>query len=1056
MISALQIPRDSLERAAIHEMVLAMNLQPPRLVLLLALVLIPSLGATDSFPQPYNSEPDKTAEPPSPEEALSRMQLPKGFSANLFAAEPDVQNPIAMAWDWRGRMWVAENYSYAERAKRFELSLHDRVLIFEDTDGDGKADSRTVFSDDLQFLTSVEVGRGGVWLMCPPQLLFVPDTDEDDVPDSEPIVMLDGFTVAQSNYHNFANGLRWGPDGWLYGRCGHSCPGQLGVPGTPANERIPIKGGIWRFHPERKVVEVLTHGTTNPWGHDWDKYGELFFINTVNGHLWHGIPGAHFKESFGQDPNPKVYERLDMHADHWHYDTTGKWSDSRDGKANDYGGGHAHIGMMIYQGDRWPKQFHDRLMTLNMHGFRTNVERLERHGSGYIGRHEEDIFLMGDPWFRGIDIRQGPDDSVYLLDWSDTGECHEHTGVHRTSGRIYRIHYGDPEAASFADLAAIREAIKSDNYDSVTQPLTRILNNPNPWFYRQLRSILASAERTKRFHLMEINAAFSFIEPDPDFDPVAFRLRVLWALHAIGGISQQTAQGLLTEENENLRAWGIRLLTDSHPIDTTIGPRPNAMPNTLNSEAFQTFVELAKADQSGLVRLALASALQRLPLHQRAELGTPLAARAEDADDHNLPSMVWYGVSPLADSDPSALVELAATSNWPTLLTWLTRSLSESIEKDGTSLNALLSQSRDRDPEIQTAILQGISDGLQGMRKAKKPASWESFVASIDTNHAPLARLAQELSALFGSGRALDAIKKVALDPKADLAMRKAALRTLIDNRPPDLREICESLLNQRIINTVAVGGLAIFDDPKIGDSLAKNYRRFYPAERPSVLSTLVSRPAWASALLDQIDAGRIAKSDLTAFQARQIRAFENEELTTQLESVWGKLRDSSEEKQQQISEWKSKLNPEFLAKSDLSRGRVLYQAVCGACHVMYGEGGNLGPDLTGSGRADLDYLVENIFDPSAVVSADYQMSILTLTDGRVLTGVITSQNERTLTLRQATEETTLEVAEVSKRQNSPVSMMPEGLLLAFQPEQVRDLIAYLQHPRQVPLPAAQ
>ncbi|MDP1588628.1 MAG: hypothetical protein Q8M07_12845, partial [Prosthecobacter sp.] len=173
------------------------------------------------FPALYNSEPGNPS-PMSPHEALKALKLPKGFKATLFAAEPDVQNPIAMAWDAKGRMWVAENYTYAERAKRFDLGLKDRVIILEDKDWDGVAETRKVFTDNVQMLTSVEVGRGGVWLMCPPQVLFIPDANGDDIPDGEPQVVLDGFTVAQANYHNFANGLRFGPDGWLYGRCGHS------------------------------------------------------------------------------------------------------------------------------------------------------------------------------------------------------------------------------------------------------------------------------------------------------------------------------------------------------------------------------------------------------------------------------------------------------------------------------------------------------------------------------------------------------------------------------------------------------------------------------------------------------------------------------------------------------------------------------------------------------------------------------------------------------------------------------------------------------------------
>ncbi|HRH95717.1 MAG TPA: hypothetical protein PLB55_07260, partial [Prosthecobacter sp.] len=305
--------------------------------ILTSLFVVGSALSAD-FPAPYNSEPGNPS-PMSPQEALKALKLPEGFKATLFAAEPDLQNPIGMAWDAKGRMWVAENYTYAERVKRFDLELKDRVIILEDKDWDGVAETRKVFTEDVQMLTSVEVGRGGVWLMCPPQVLFIPDRNNDDIPDGEPEVVLDGFTVAKDNYHNFANGLRFGPDGWLYGRCGHSCPGKLGIPGTPDDKRVPMKGGIWRFHPEKKIVEVLTHGTTNPWGHDWDANGEMFFINTVTGHLWHLIHGAHLVDS--NTPNPLIYEKLDTIADHYHYDRTGAWSASRDGKANHLGGGHA-------------------------------------------------------------------------------------------------------------------------------------------------------------------------------------------------------------------------------------------------------------------------------------------------------------------------------------------------------------------------------------------------------------------------------------------------------------------------------------------------------------------------------------------------------------------------------------------------------------------------------------------------------------------------------------------------------------------------------------------
>ncbi len=903
--------------------------------ILLSLCLLGSALSAD-FPALYNSEPGNPS-PMSPQQALKALKLPDGFKATLFAAEPDVQNPIGMAWDAKGRMWVAENYTYAERAKRFDLGLKDRVIILEDKDWDGVAETRKVFTDDVQMLTSVEVGRGGVWLMCPPQVLFIPDANGDDIPDGEPEVVLDGFTVADANYHNFANGLRFAPDGWLYGRCGHSCPGKLGIPGTPEEQRVPMKGGIWRYHPEKKIVEVLTHGTTNPWGHDWDQNGEMFFINTVTGHLWHLIHGAHLMDS--NTMNPLIYEKLDTIADHYHYDRSGKWSDSRDGKANSFGGGHAHIGMMIYQADQWPEKYRNKLFTLNMHGRRANVERLERHGSGYVGKHEPDVFLSDDPWFRGIEISTGPDGSGFILDWSDTGECHDSTGVHRTSGRIFRISYGEPK-----------------------KPET-----PFAW-------------------------------------------RKPWPKSDLNG-------------DEHQRALAIRELVQFSPIDAIPGPQVHAKYPEL---AFDP-AKMAADEKSAFVRLQLASVLQRLPLEKRPALAISLFSHAEDANDPFLSHMLWYGISPLKSD---ALLPIAKVCSWPKVTRWIARKLAT----DSEALNALLAINSSDD------VLEGMAEAFKGIRKAPKPANWNKVVASSKSPHL------RDLSILFGDGRALDDVKKIALDDQADITARESALKTLIEARPDDLRELCTKLIDVRGLNTTAARGLVFFDDPEIGKQLAKSYRKF----ATSIMDTLVARPAFAKAMLAEMAAGRIPRTDLTAFQARQIRSFNDEALTKQLTEAWGELRESAADKKQLIEKVKAQLTPAALAKANLSNGRLLFTAVCGACHVMYGQGGKIGPDLTGSGRANLDYLLENIADPSGVVSADFRMSLLTLKDGRSLSGVIAEKNERTVTLRTVAETLTLERSEITKTESSPLSMMPEGLLLALQPDMVRDLIAYLMHPVQV------
>src|SRR2546425_4395797 len=481
----------------------------------LLLLLVPFSLRASEFPVPYNSEPDQSGPMPAAE-AAAKMRLPPGFKATVFAAEPDVQNPIAMAWDARGRLWVAETYTYAESGKKFDLNLRDRILIFEDKDGDGHFDTRKVFTDELQMLTSIEVGHGGVWVMCPPQLCFIPERNGDDVPDGAPEVLLDGLTGSPDVHHTFANGLRFGPDGWLYGRCGASSAGEMGVPGTPPEQRIPLRGTMWRYHPKRKVVEAISSGTTNPWGHDWNEHGELFFINTVNGHLWHEFPGAHFVRPHTFDPNPRVYGLIDMHADHWHFDTANGWQKSRDGAANDLGGGHAHIGMMIYQGDNWPAEYRGRLFTLNLHGRRANQEILERKGSGYVAKHGPDFFIAPDPWFRGMEISYGPDGGVLVLDWSDTGECHEYSGVHRTSGRIYKITYGGGPPRPTFDISQLTAA-----------ELVRLHTHPNEWFSRQARLELAARAETGRELGTTKEQLRELFEKQTD---VVVKLRAFWTL----------------------------------------------------------------------------------------------------------------------------------------------------------------------------------------------------------------------------------------------------------------------------------------------------------------------------------------------------------------------------------------------------------------------------------------------------------------------------------------------------------------------------------------------
>ena len=1003
---------------------------------------VASIASAEDFPKPYDSEKDLSVPRMDPAEAAKKFRVPEGFKVEVFAAEPEVMNPIAVNWDTRGRLWVAENFTYAERPTKWATDLRDRILILPDRDGNGKPDERIVFADNLEHLTSIEVGLGGVWAMCPPQLLFIPDANGDDKPDGPAIPVLEGFTVPPENFHNFANGLHWGPDGWLYGRCGASAPGTIRRADAPEEYAVPIRGGMWRYHPTTKQFDALCHGTTNPWGHDWDQRGETFFINTVNGHLWHMIPGAHYRRPHTINANPLVYEPMEMHADHWHWDIGKDWTDSRKqgGVHDELGGGHAHVGAMIYGGTQWPEQYRGRLFTLNQHGRRLNVERLERHGSGYVAKHEPDMLFAGDQWFRGVEVTYGPDGSVFVIDWNDTGECHENTGVHRNSGRIYRVTYGDPKPVPAPDLTKL----------GVGQLFDAFVNSPNEWLSRH--SLRELVNRTGGdIEKLRASAKFSDLKtPEGDGKALAgTRLARLASLYF--GHDDYLASEMLRQDDEYIRTCTIRTFVDNMPLDTPLAQVRSTTP--LKAHVHAALIHVAREDKSGLVRLVCASAIQRLPIEQRIELADALLSHAEDANDQNMSPLIWYGLIPIAEKAPESLARTAAEAKLPKVRGWIARRSAELLAKNPTSLDALLAATSAKPVEVKYDVVRGVLAGLAGQRKVAPPKDWNAYVVTLTSPPADVAESLRTIGVVFGDGRALDEVRKLVYDGKATIEQRRAALEALIEAKPDDLRKVCESLLKVRFLNTTAMAGLTRFDDPAIGKQLASNYRSFHQSERAAVIEALVARPSFAGPLLDEMAKGSIPRAELSPFQARQIRGFNDATLTKRLTEVWGELRDSSADKREAMEKLKTDLTAANLASADPVVGRGLFVKNCASCHRLFGAGGQIGPDLTGANRKNIDYLLENIVDPSAVVNKDFLMTTFTLTDGRVVSGIVTSENETTLNVQSAQAKLTLLKSDVEERTLSKQSLMPEGALQPLTAEQTRGLVKYLMSETQVQLP---
>ena len=569
----------------------------------------------------------------TPQQSLAKMKLPEGFKITLFAGEPDVVQPIACTIDDRGRLWVVENLSYP----KWQETGNDRIAIYEDTDGDGRFDKKKIFWDKGRYLTGVQLGFGGVYICNAPDLAFIPDKDGDDVPDGPPQVLLDGWST--KGKHNVLNALKWGPDGWLYGCNGITAPSKVGKPGTPDDLRIEINCGVWRYHPTKHLFEVVAHGTTNPWGLDWDQYGQMFVTNCVIKHIFHITPGGHYERMFGQDMNKHSYGLIQSCADHQHWAEGTKWTDSRGGKgAHDAaGGGHAHAGLMIYQGDNWPAEYRGKAFMSNVHGGRINCDSLELKGSGYVASHGKDFLYANDTWFRGLELQYGPDGSVYMTDWHDTGECHDYDKAEVTTGRIYRITYGDlnpgqqQPVSNMSDLA-----------------LAELLRHDNEWLARNARRILQERAHARKdgrqvdADAMELLSNMLFKEKDP-----RTRLRAFLTLHAVG----TTVAAMIEDPDEHLRSWMVRLAFDT--------PDRGFNKTILN--------KMAAEDKSPRVHLELASMMQKIDLASRWPIAEALAAHEGDAKDAQLPLMIWYGIEPAVAQDKARALKLAASTKMPVL-----------------------------------------------------------------------------------------------------------------------------------------------------------------------------------------------------------------------------------------------------------------------------------------------------------------------------------------------------------------------------------------------------
>jgi putative membrane-bound dehydrogenase-like protein len=960
---------------------------------LLALALCASFA--HAAYEPLNDKNRPTASEPalSPAGTAAAIKVPAGFRVELVVGEPKIVQPIAYTIDDRGRLWIVECTNYPASPGEPK----DRILVLEDTKGNGTFDKQTVFWDKATFSSGIAVGFGGVWLGSPPNLLFIPMKDGDEPkPAGEPQVMLDGWSSIDT--HETPNNFIWGPDGWLYGSHGILHRSLVGKPGTPDSERLLIDGAIWRFHPTRKVFERWCEGGSNQWGVDWNDHGEAFFAACVIPHMWHAIQGARYQRQGGAHPDVHTYEDIKTIA--W-----GRYEKA------------AYAGAMFYLGGAFPAEWRDQFFFHDIHMNKIRCETMIPTGSGYRSEKKVDFGISSDRWFRGLSPQYGPDGGVFINDWYDKVPCHQQKNfTDRSNGRVYKI-VTDAVKPVKVDLAKLSDA------ELVAHHL-----NANDWYVRHARRLLQ--ERGANAATTAALEKILFENPDD-----TRQLRALWTLQAQGALTEATLLRTLEAKSAAVRGWAITCAAE--------GGKPTA-------SLYDRIVQLSHKDPSPVVRLRIASAAQRLPLADRWSWLEPLAQNAEDLADQNIPFLLWYALEPAVAADPVRGLALAQKTPFGKIANFTARRLANAAVEPGSKgeqLEVLSQALLAANDQLRATFLSGIKDGLVGQVRLKEPATWPKVYAELAKHPSNEVRSsARQMAVTFGNASALNELRATLLNPKAPVPERARVLGNLAQIQDLESLPAILELAKAGGLRGAAITALGKFNDPRISPLLIEIVLDQNKGIRALALNILAGRAESSRALLAAIDAGKFKKDVLSAPLASKIRGFNDAKMNAWLEKNWGTVNASSEAKAKAIANYKKFLGTDAILRADVKRGRELFRASCAACHQLFGTGGEIGPHLTG-GYTDLEYMLQNIMDPNAVIGLDYQLVYITLKDGSLQAGIISAENESTLTLKAPGAPAPVVIAkdQIKTRVVSPNSLMPEGLLNGMQEPDVRSLFLYLR-----------
>ena len=952
------------------------------------------------------------------------MTLPEGFTAQLVAAEPLVRQPVAMNFDERGRLWVIQYLQYPNTAvlarvtvDRYSRTVYDRVpeppphgprgadrvTILEDTDGDGRADQAKDFVEGLNLATGLALGHGGVFVAQAPYLLFYADRDRDDVPDGEPEVLLSGFGLEDA--HALANSLVWGPDGWLYGAQGST---------VTANIRgISFQQGVWRYHPVTRAFELFAEGGGNTWGVDFDRHGQLIVGTNYGGFAClHQEQGGYYWKSF--EKHGALHNKYAFgYLDHVPY--------------REFRGGHVTCGGIIYQGSTFGSAYVDSYIAANLLSHAVHWHRLEPLGASFQASFGGELLVANDDWFAPVDCALGPDGSVYVADWHDQRTAHPDPDAEwdRTNGRIYKIvAAGTPKLPKF-DLAKV----SSDE-------LVALLSHANGWQRAEARRLLIERDDAAvRPKLVEL-ARSSRDE--------LLALAATWILGATNQLGEAFGARLLRRDEPAIREWVVRFWGDARQLT------PGQLAALLN---------LAEKERSAVVRSQMACTAKRLPAEQALGLIAALAremtsrrkridlgadAAWEKPQNDRLDLILWWALEAHATQYDLVLAMLADTkAREERLVEKLARRWAASgTEPDWRALARLWSLTGPT-----WSVVNGATEGVRGHRYDAVPEPMRDVLMHEweDEENFGLT----ELAAWLGYEPAHRWLLSMARTRPNKVRRHFHWVGIFADTAKPEvaisvlLGLSCDGDLEAERRPAV-LARLGRFDDPSIAERVLAAYDKQEPVWKTTARGLLVSRASWAAKLLDAVDAGTISATEISPDDVRRMAQHHDAALDARLVARFGRFREATPEERLAVVR---RLNNDLRAgMGDPHRGRALFKEHCGTCHRLFGEGNQVGPDLTTANRGDRQFLLTSLVDPSDQVRKEYLSYQAQLADGRVLTGLVIEQSAESITLVDAkNERTVVPRGEIESIEPAEKSLMPDGVVEKLTPAQLRDLFSFLE-----------